>query len=252
MQVPPEISVKGIEVTPYLNELIARGIDKLERVCDYIISTRIALEQAQGSRQTGNPYRMRIYVRIPERPEIVVRRYSKASKKLPDGLAELQIDETGESELEPRTPVTARRLLPPKRGAREEPLFALIRRTFDSAQRQLAKEVEKQHGQVKTPAQEQTQAVVERLFSDDGYGFLRSMSGEEIYFHKNSVLHGHWEGLATGATVRYSPELGEKGLQASSVEVVDKPGAAEAHGELHGFPAASASRSSKGKKRKNG
>jgi cold shock CspA family protein len=41
-----------------------------------------------------------------------------------------------------------------------------------------------------------------------------------VYFHRNSVLHGDFERLSVGTEVRFSPEEGEKGLQASSVQVI--------------------------------
>ncbi len=171
-------------MTPYTDKLITRGLAKLEQVCDYIISTRIAVEQVQGRHQTGNPYRMRIDIRIPERSDIVVERLSKASKKIPEGY-----QPTG------RSPV-------PTRGIREEPLRALIRRTFDSARRELEKVVDRQRGEVKVHPQQQTQAVVEKIFREQQYGFLRTLDGQQVYFHKSSVLHKQWESLTVGTAVR--------------------------------------------------
>lgn len=239
MQVPPEITVKGLEMTPYIDKLITRGLAGLERVCDHIISTRVALEQAPGRRQKGNPYQMRIDIKIPGRPEIVVKRSSKALKKIPDGLAQLQTEMALKGEPEPRRSQLVRRSPIRRKGMREEPLVALIRRTFDSARRELERAVEKQRGEVKTPAQQQVSAVVERIFREQGYGFLRTLDGQQVYFHSNSVLHDHWGSLKVGTAVRYVPQLGEKGLQASTVEPVETPGAAEAHDELHELPVVS-------------
>lgn len=210
MQVPPEIVARNVEITPYIDGLITKGISKLEHVCDYIISVHIALEQQQGRHQTGNPYRMRITLRIPDRADVVVERSSRSP--LP-----------GHSPLR-------------KSGDREEPLTALIRKGFDSAIRQMEKAVDKQRGYVKTNAQLPVQAVVEKLFPDQDYGFLRTLDGEQVYFHRNSVLHKHWERLTAGTLVRYTPEMGEKGLQASTVEVLARPGIAEAHDNLHELP----------------
>jgi cold shock CspA family protein len=67
-------------------------------------------------------------------------------------------------------------------------------------------------------------AVVEKLFPQDGYGFLRTVDGSEVYFHSHSVLHGDFERLEIGSGVRLVAEAGEKGLQASTVEIVDKRG----------------------------
>jgi cold shock CspA family protein len=63
---------------------------------------------------------------------------------------------------------------------------------------------------------------VTRLFED--YGFLRSIDGAEIYFHRNSVLSPGFEALRVGAGVAFAEELGEKGPQASSVRIVDGRG----------------------------
>ena len=58
-----------------------------------------------------------------------------------------------------------------------------------------------------------------KLFPDKGYGFLTGSDGQEIYFHKNSVLGVTFENLEIGMQVRYSAELGEKGLQATTVRI---------------------------------
>ena len=76
-------------------------------------------------------------------------------------------------------------------------------------------------------------AVVEKIFRDQDYGFLREPDGQSIYFNRNSVLHDHWEHLKIGTAVRYTQELGDKGLQASIVEPVDISGAAGSHDSLH-------------------
>ncbi|HEY9384904.1 MAG TPA: HPF/RaiA family ribosome-associated protein [Gemmatimonadales bacterium] len=62
-------------------------------------------------------------------------------------------------------------------------------------------------------------ARVSRLFPWEGYGFLQTPDGREIYFHRNSVLLGGFDRLEVGTEVRYAEEEGEKGPQASSVSV---------------------------------
>ena len=238
MQVKPEIILKDVENTPLIDKAISKGLQKLEQVCDYIISTRIAVERVQGRRQTGNPYRMRIDIRIPDRPDVVVKRSSKASKRELPGTGEPESQLVLEGEVEPERDRPIGRVPVPRRKIPEEPLPALIRRTFDSARRELEKVVDKQRGEVKAPAQP-AEAVVEKIFREQEYGFLRALDGEQVYFHKNSVLHKHWDRLTPGTVVRYTPEMGEKGLQASTVEPVDKPGVAEQHDGLHDMPAVS-------------
>lgn len=226
MKVTPEIVLKGVEMTPLIDKSVAKGIAKLEQVCDYIIGTRIAVEQVQGRHQTGNLYRVRIEIRVPGWTDIVVKRSSKESKK---GLLL-------EDKVEPESPQPIRHNSIPIRKTREEPLPALVRRTFDSARREIEKVVDRQHGKVKIHPQQQITAIVEKIFRERQYGFLRTLDGQEVYFHRNSVLHRHWENLKVGTTVRYTPEVGEKGLQASTVEPIGKSGGLKIHNHLHDLP----------------
>jgi len=188
MQVPPEISYRNIEKIEAIEDLVAEKIGKLEEVCDYMISCRVTVEQLHHRQQTANPYQVRIDVRVPPGHELVARRTSTEGKQ-------------------------------------EEPLAAVVRRAFEAMRRQLKELVERQRGEVKEHPQQQVMALVERVFPQEGYGFLRTLDGREVYFHRNSVLHEDFERLEIGTGVRLVEEVGEKGLQASTVEIVDKPGA---------------------------
>ena len=222
MQVPPEISIEGFKMTADIDKLLQRQIARLEKVCDYITSIRVAVEKEQGRHQLGNPYRVRLDIRVPPNHEIVVKRQSVLHEDM----------------RKPAEPDTEPKILPHKLLTlrKEEPLPSAIRHTFDSARRQLERLVERQRKEVKAHPQNQVMGLVEKLFRDDEYGFIRSLEGQEIYFHKNSSLHGEWDRLQVGTGVRYVEELGDKGLQATSVEIVDKPGASEMHRELHDLP----------------
>jgi len=248
MQIPPEISFKSVEVTSGIEELLSKNIAKLEKVCNYIVSTRIGVERAQGRHKTGNPYRMRIDIRIPGRKDIIVQRTSAPPKIVADRISALQAKKALEGQPEPEEERVVRRSPIRRKGLREEPLPTLIRRTFEVAQRELEKEVDKQRRDVKAHTEQQMTAVVEAIFPKQDYGFLRTVDGEQVYFHRNSVLHNHWERLKVGTGVRYVPQQGEKGLQASTVELVDKRGATEAHGRLHELPGTGAAVKVKGKR----
>jgi cold shock CspA family protein len=51
---------------------------------------------------------------------------------------------------------------------------------------------------------------------------LESSDGQEIYFHRNSVLDGGFIRLREGSRVTYTEEMGEKGAQASTVRLLGK------------------------------
>jgi len=112
MQVPPEIIYRNVEKTDEIENLIRKKIGKLEEICDYITSCRVAIERWRQHQQTGNPYLVRIDVRVPPGHELVVKRVSTV-------------------------------------GNREEPLPAVLRRAFEAMRRRLKELVERQRGEVK-------------------------------------------------------------------------------------------------------
>ncbi len=242
MQVPPVIVVRGIRKTQGIEDLIDEGIAELEQACDYIISARIAVERAQKRHQTGNLYRTRIDVRLPGRVQVVVKRWSRGLRKNAANLVDLEEQLAVTGEVQPKKLLVAPRRLVRRKAERQEPVTAMIRRAFSDARLELEEAVEKQRGDIKRPAQLDQTAVVERILRDQGYGFLRTLDGQEVYFHRNSVLHHHWPKLKVGAAVRYAVETGQKGLQATTVEPVQVRGAAEQHEVLHELPAVTAPR----------
>jgi cold shock CspA family protein/ribosome-associated translation inhibitor RaiA len=189
VQVPPEISFRDVKKTPDIEDLINRKIAGLEKICRYMISCRVAVEQPQKHQERGNPYQVRVDITVPPSHELV-------SKELAG------------------------------KGDMHDPLETVITRAFDGAERQLKKLTERQRGEVKTHPQQQVMGVVSQLFEDQNYGFIKTVdTGDDIYFHRHSVLHGDFDRLTIGTGVRFTAREGEKGLHASTVEIAYKPGA---------------------------
>jgi cold shock CspA family protein/ribosome-associated translation inhibitor RaiA len=186
MQVPVTMRFRNVRKTAAIEDLIRKQAAKLERVCDHIVSCRIAVEKPQEHQKSGNPFRVRIDVTVPPEHELVVTR------------------EAGEGDLHQQLPT-------------------VIRDGFGALRRQLRKLVEKQHGDVKAHPEQEVRGFVVRLFRDQGYGFIETLDGEEIYFHKNSLAGGDFDRLAVGTGVQWVEQPGEKGPQASTVRVIDKP-----------------------------
>lgn len=98
----------------------------------------------------------------------------------------------------------------------EPDLLSAVQRAFEAVQRQVEDYARLQRGDVKIPS-EATRGRVVRIFPYEGYGFLESPDGREIYFHRNSVLKGKFDRLDVGSLVRYVEEPGDNGPQASTV-----------------------------------
>jgi len=101
----------------------------------------------------------------------------------------------------------------------ETQLAAAIQRAFEAAQRRLEDYARRQRGDVKRLAAQPRGRVV-RLFPGEGYGFIETADGGEVYFHRNSVPNGAFNRLEEGTTVRFIEQAGTKGPQASTVAPV--------------------------------
>jgi cold shock CspA family protein len=63
-------------------------------------------------------------------------------------------------------------------------------------------------------------ARVTRLHREEGFGYLETADGREMYFERQSVPGAAFERLSIGTEVRFVEEPGEAGPQAGSVEPV--------------------------------
>jgi cold shock CspA family protein len=103
----------------------------------------------------------------------------------------------------------------------DEDLYVAIRDAFHAARRKLEDYARRQRGAVKVH-EASPHARVVKLFPDEGYGFLETPDGREVYFHRNSVKDSGFDRLEIGTEVRFAEESGEQGPQASAVIIVGK------------------------------
>lgn len=183
MQIPLEISFHGVSRSEWSENFIREQAKRLERFCDHIISCRVVVEQPHHHRHHGNPYRVRVEVRIPPNKDLVATEEPKAVDK--------------DSELHP-----------------------VILNAFKKVERQIKSALAARRAGVHIPVAEEAQALVERLFVEEGYGFIRTPEGREIYFHQHSVLNDDFMRLTVGIAVHFEEAMGENGPQAIVVQIV--------------------------------
>ena len=99
-----------------------------------------------------------------------------------------------------------------------EDVYLATSEAFHEMRRRLQDYARVQRGDVKAAARP-SHARVARLHPQEGYGFLETPDGREIYFHRASVLDQAFDRLTVGAEVRFAEEPGEKGPQASTVQL---------------------------------
>ncbi len=181
-----EVNYRNVDKTTQVEELIEEKVGKLQEVCGDLVSCRVSIERPQQHQRSGNPFRVRLALKVPGK-EIVTTRESSE-------------------------------------GDMHDPLPKVIRDAFAAARRQLKEYMKRKQGEVKVHPAQAVQAVVARLFPGQGYGFLKTLDGRDIYFHRNSLPGGEFDRLEIGTGVRFEEEMGEKGPQATTVQIVNKPG----------------------------
>lgn len=185
MQVPLQITFRHMDSSEAISARIRGRAEELERFFDRVTSCRVVVEHRHLRRQQGNLFHVRVDLGVPGR-EIVVGRD------------------------------------PAAHHAHEDPYVA-VRDAFDAVRRLLEDHIRERRGEVKLHAVPDHGSIA-RLLPDQDCGFIATVDGGEIYFHRNSVANGGFEKLGVGDEVRFVAQSSEsaRGLQASTVVVLGK------------------------------
>ncbi|MEO7558647.1 MAG: HPF/RaiA family ribosome-associated protein [Nitrosospira sp.] len=98
----------------------------------------------------------------------------------------------------------------------DEDVYVALRDAFDAAKRQLEDYGRRQRGDIKAHAPVIRGKVV-RLIAEEGYGFIETPDGEELYFHRDNLTENDFEKLETGSEVKFLEDIGSEGFQAKRV-----------------------------------
>jgi cold shock CspA family protein/ribosome-associated translation inhibitor RaiA len=184
MQTPVEIDIQGIATTPHVRTTIAKHVADLEQRFGRVTACRVVLKAPGGHHRTSGLYEINIRLALPDGREVNVDRTAQADERHSD-------------------------------------LDFAINDAFKRARRQLQDQVRELQGQVKHHEGAPIGTVVQ-LDPLGEFGLLESSDGQEIYFHRNSVLDDDYSQLAVGSRVTYAEEMGDKGPQASTVKLMGK------------------------------
>ena len=195
MILPLQTTYRNFPRSRGLDALIQEEAAKLELFFDRITSCRVLVERAEHHHRHGAPFHIRIDLRVPGE-EIVVNRS-------PDIRATLLANDV------PRSSKSAE----VNAANKDAPLA--VRTAFHEAGRRLQDYVGRKGG---FPKSRQAPTTGEVAKIGEEYGFLRDTDGDEIYFHRNSVLDDGFDQLHVGSTVRFVAEAGDQGLQATTVD----------------------------------
>ncbi len=186
MQTPVEIDFQGMEATPKLQEAIRAHVEELESRFGRLTTCRVVLKSPGGHHRLGGAYEFNIRLGLPNGREVNISRTAKADERHGD-------------------------------------LDFALNDAFKRARRQLQDQVRQIQGQIKTH-EAPPLGTVTQLDAASGFGMIETSDGQEVYFHKNSVLNDAFSKLTIGQKVSFHEEPGEKGPQASTVKIVGKHG----------------------------
>ncbi len=183
MKLPLQITFRHMERSEALEVDIRERAGKLDQFCDQIMACRVVVDAPHQHQHQGKLYRISVDLTVPG-GEIVASRETEQNH------------------------------------AHEDPYVA-TRDAFDAVKRRLEDYVRRNHHKVKLH-EPPPHGRVARLMREEGYGFIESFDGVEVYFHRNSVLHDAFDSLEVGNEVRFSEDMGDEGPQASSVALIGK------------------------------
>ncbi len=186
MQTPVQIDFQGLNASAETREAIAKHVDELEDRYGRVTACRVVLKGPGQHHRTGGLYEVNIRLSLPDGREIDISRTPNADERHSD-------------------------------------LSFAVNDAFKRARRCLQDQVRRLQGQVK---QHDGQPIgkVARLDTLGKFGIIETADGQEIYFHRNSVLNNEFGKLTVGTAVEYVEEAGEKGAQASTVKLLGKHG----------------------------
>jgi ribosomal subunit interface protein len=178
MQLPLQITFRNMTSSAFIRARVREHINQLEQFFDRIVSCRVVIEAPNRRRRRGKLYKVSLDIKVPG-GEIAATRNPAAHHA-------------------------------------HEDVYVAIRDAFEAIERRLEDHARRRRGVVKAHASAWATAKVDALVSAQGFGFLKTAAGDQIYFDRNAV-DGNFARLVVGQPVRCEVEQGEKGLQATIV-----------------------------------
>lgn len=185
MQVPLQIEFQNMDPSDAVEARVRERVEKLEQFFPRIVGCRVTVIAPHHHHRQGKLYDVHIDIDVPGK--------------------HILVNHTG-----------------PKDHAHED-VYVALRDAFNAAQRQLEDHSRKVRQKVKHH-EAPPHGKVLRLFPYEGYGFVELADGQEIYFHRNSVIDDGFDQLEVGHEVRVEYIEGEsaEGPQATTVRPVGK------------------------------
>lgn len=181
MQTLPQVSFDDLPVDEQVRAAALDHVAALDRLCDRITGCHVVIAQPHRHQREGRLWSVRVDLVVPG-AEIVVSRAH------------------------------------PRDHAHED-IYVALRDAFEAAERRLEDHVRHLRGAEKTHAG-RAHGRITQIFPLQGYGFIKTADGRDVYFHRNAFSDHDYAAADVGTPVWFSEEDGDDGPQAIHVEVV--------------------------------
>lgn len=182
METEPRIVFENTEPSDAVKQRVLNGLDELERLHGRITAARVSLNVPPREHRKGYLYRASIHLMLPGGREIA------ASNK-------------------------------PQPGSAADDMHAAVNGAFAVVRRRLQEEKRVFDGKARAADGYEEIGQVIRLYPEDGYGFIVTPSGHEVWFSQKKVKHNAFRSMQIGTRVYFEEELGDQGPRATMVRV---------------------------------
>ena len=194
MQVPMEIAFHNIAKSDWAEDAIREHVARLEEIYERLITCRVRVDQRANNSNHTIPPVVRIEMSVPGHDDLVVAHE-------PDHL---------------------------QRKFQSPDLHNAINEAFRIAERQLAEFKDRRADHTAAAGHEANHEFlgqVAELTPERDFGFVMTKEGGLLYFHRNSMLSGDFDGLRRGQEVHYVEAVGDTGPIATKVRAKNEPSA---------------------------
>lgn len=182
METEPQIVFEHMDTSDAVRQRVLDELADLERIYGRITSARVSMSPPPREHRKGHLWRTNVHLVLPGGREVAVSNN-------------------------------------PHIGA-EYDIYSSIEGAFSAARRQLQDKVRLMEGDVKAHSvgTEQIGQVI-RIMPEDGYGFIVTPSGHEVWFSQRKVKHNEFKTMQIGTRVYFEEELGDQGPMATTVRI---------------------------------
>jgi ribosomal subunit interface protein len=191
MRVAATVNFHHMDPSPALERRIREKIERLDRFFPGMMRCSVTVEAAHHHQRKGFFYSVRIALTLP-RGELVVSQH------------------------------------PGKNPRKHDKVFAAMNSAFQAIEKQILRFKALERREVKEhQSSSWQQGEITQLFPEEDFGFIKSPTKDEVYFHMNALKAHNSDKIDLGSKVRFVVIEGEgyKGPQASVVQVLNRKAA---------------------------